>query len=122
MSQHTLGPWSFCGNGPHQAKPCACGCIFGDGGQVYVAKTLTLDDSVDPVASERQRDANTRLIAAAPELLDALEFVLPMLRDEGEHEPEYQRAVAVIAKAKGTVAGNDHAKETGSEGSESPTT
>lgn len=70
-AKHTPGPWSYCGV---QAKdPCPCGFVFGDGGQVYVAKALSLSDEVDPVADASTRHANTKLIAAAPELADALE-------------------------------------------------
>lgn len=58
--KHTPGPWSACHDGN-----CSCGYIFGDGGSVYVAKALSLDDDVDPVASDEYRRGNVKLIVAA---------------------------------------------------------
>lgn len=62
-------------------------------------------------ATEGERRANARLIAAAPELLEALESVLKnyvSLVNSGdagnwnpEEEPEVQAALAAIAKATG---------------------
>lgn len=49
-------------------------------------------------------DGDARLIAAAPELLAALEYMIevcPAIDQQGEEA--HQRACAVIAKAKGAV-------------------
>lgn len=50
--------------------------------------------------------ANARLIAAAPELLEALEAITALYdTDEGCRSlPEYKAAIAAIAKAKGESA------------------
>ncbi|WP_041862712.1 hypothetical protein [Bordetella petrii] len=64
-------------------------------------------------AGERTQEANARLIAAAPELLDALESLLPMLADWHDEFPDHvgdkegpaiKAARAAIAKAKGERA------------------
>jgi hypothetical protein len=71
---------------------------------------LRLDDGL--VVSEQEQEANARLIAAAPELLAALRFVLPTLENAARHgtidadgvnlELEAAREVAeAIAKAEG---------------------
>ena len=48
------------------------------------------------------RDANAHLIAAAPELYEALEELLIQTRQYG-HEPEIAMAEAALAKARGEV-------------------
>lgn len=86
---HTPGPWFHHGPSGSQhtaggfvnstadrnGSPVVCS-IYGTGGQPY--------------------EANARLIAAAPDLLDALEYALPSLGFE-----EKAKAVAAIAKARG---------------------
>ncbi len=100
-ASHTPGPWAYCGH----PQPCECGYIFGDGGEVYIAKTLTLADEIDPVASKPQRVANARLIAAAPELLEALKAVVdsavPNPRDHPTMFPAWDLAKRAIAKVEG---------------------
>jgi hypothetical protein len=107
---HTPGPWDYCGSSSDRS-PCFCGYIFGAGGNVYVAKCLSLDDDVDPVANDEMRKANARLIAAAPELLEALEALLHELKwvneqldlmpdDYAEAQSQASRA---IAKATGAA-------------------
>ena len=49
-------------------------------------------------------EANARLIAAAPDLLDALEFVMNRLVDKHEDDIAAQKARAAIAKATGGAA------------------
>lgn len=52
----------------------------------------------------KHRDANTRLIAAAPELLAALEALLAELRSQGPQGDAVHLSMLsdVVAKAKGT--------------------
>ena len=52
---------------------------------------------------DRERDANARLIAAAPELLDMLK-ALHKNRKELPTEMQWQRASELIAKAEGGVS------------------
>ena len=86
MSAHTAGPWV--------ATPIMAGyslvayAIAGDG---PVARTAAKDEAED--------EANARLIAAAPELLDALRIVLIDL-DTPREAAALALASAAIAKAQ----------------------
>ena len=98
MSKHTQGPWEWCGNdldgGKHQEfsvlevkVSCAAYCY---GGMANIA--VSVEDA--------------KLIAAAPELLEALEAIVNSLSehdDEGmiEHTDQMQAARAAIAKGRG---------------------
>jgi hypothetical protein len=95
MSKHTPGPW------------------FAVGAQVEIE-----DDSVPDICTcdpqvmrqshldwhPRTVEANARLIAAAPELLEALEMMLACTEGQAIYnfmEPQREKARAAIAKAKG---------------------
>lgn len=82
-TKHTPGPWKWIGN------PSGAVEIFAsDGSNVRLINQV----------------ANARLIAAAPELLAALESAMGMLkghRETPEREARYEFARAAIAKAKG---------------------
>ena len=96
-AQHTPGPWEFeeSVNGGFDitatrhdnGRPCVIAAREQWGSYAKTSK------------------ANGRLIAAAPELLEALEGVLPYLEedpdDEGDYNDRVRAAVAAIAKAKG---------------------
>ena len=107
MNKHTPGPW------------------FAVGAQVEIE-----DDSVPDICTcdpqvmrqshldwhPRTVEANARLIAAAPELLDVLELALrahgTMLLSDPPQDPWVswaveQKARAAIAKATGVLAGGD---------------
>jgi hypothetical protein len=85
MSSFTPGPWRVGGNSwfvnQIPIEP-AIGCAYGAGYEVK---------------------ANARLIAAAPDLLEALGLVLPFLEDNEVYRPEEARAIkkacAAIRKA-----------------------
>jgi hypothetical protein len=86
MDNHTPGPWSV----------NDYGFIDADGEE----------DAIEVITSSKRgtEEANLRLIAAAPDLLEALEFALPMV--EHYHEREGASATLyivkrAIAKAKG---------------------
>lgn len=96
MSKHTPGPWTFKGRtvrGPHPRDPegrtrIVANAIWGRG--TYVGEA----------------EANARLIAAAPEVLEALEELFYLI--DGAHDGErvftfkmQRKAKAAIAKAKG---------------------
>lgn len=97
MSKHTPGPWINAGNGDIIAiHPTQCGGVK-DVCTVYMTES-------------DEDDANARLIAAAPDLLAALEMILPILLDwhsdfpdsvGSKEEPAVRAARAAIAKAKG---------------------
>jgi hypothetical protein len=76
------------------------GSIFADNGRTRLEMGGT---TLYPIAqigrgwNEAEDEANARLIAAAPEMLEALQSLThPMASDE-----DLQNALAVIAKAKG---------------------
>jgi len=90
MSSFTPGPWRVGGNSGFvnqiQIEP-AIGCAYGAGYEVK---------------------ANARLIAAAPDLLEALEFMLsvfnetyPDVADDEEDREAWAKARAAIRKATG---------------------
>jgi hypothetical protein len=103
MSGHTKGPWRVRENPQHDPEVCdlsICGDIF------------VLADITGP--NYAHQEANARLMAAAPELLEALEGLMPT--NLGKLPPtmpdsaiipldvtfgEMRRAVAAIAKALG---------------------
>lgn len=84
MSEHTPGPWEVEGIG-----------------QVIVPNRppawRTLADVYGEHGDEEQADADAHLIAAAPDLLAALEALLPHLEDARMDDG----AKAAIAKARG---------------------
>jgi hypothetical protein len=93
---HTQGSWHVgAGNGD--------GSIFADDGRTRLEIGGT---TLYPIAkmgrgwNEAEDEANARLIAAAPEMLEALQSLThPMASDE-----DLQNALAVIAKAEGREA------------------
>lgn len=131
---HTPGPWKECG---HERKPCQCGQVWSETADVPVAKVergewgdrypaIRVDENTGKAEAymefasygsipEEFSDANTWLIAAAPDLLAMCEEVLAtvlMCRcDEAYtsrncHEPNsscylQSSMEGVIAKAKG---------------------
>jgi hypothetical protein len=97
MSKHTPGPWTWQeGDGNEMPKLIAGDkevCNFGD------------DTTYYPSKGEPPNDADARLIAAAPELLEALRHIEGVaLADEPRDLPGIvQTARAAIAKATGEL-------------------
>lgn len=91
QTTHTPGPWSLRMTG-WQTNPAAIYSPRRPGAVACIpARTsVPLDE----------QSANARLIAAAPDLLAALEELLPMW-SSGIDEPWVERARNAIAKAKG---------------------
>lgn len=104
---HTPGPWDcdldyIVATDPAGRHP-----------DIYIAEIAHGDDE-GRVASPEQQDANCRLIAAAPDLLEALDYLLEQTVDmdlrhgialsEGEAEAR-EKALAAIAKTSTTVTG-----------------
>lgn len=89
-TQHTPGPW--------HAKP-QCGLS----GWVDVVSVTPDGREALPFAACKHFDevANARLIAAAPDLLDALKAVLNNCLDSQGLADAYKQARAAIAKATG---------------------
>jgi hypothetical protein len=96
-AQHTPGPWtSYTGTNS----------IWADGKRAICIVTGARNHE------DQERDANARLIAAAPDLLEALNGVLPYMEaaeteglvgDEGCHWP-VENVRAAIAKATGSAS------------------
>src|SRR5438270_6600193 len=100
-AQHTPGPWDYdldyiVAPDPNGRHP-----------DIYIAEIAHSDDE-GRVAPCPQQDANRRLIAAAPELLEALDYLLAQSVDmdlkhgiglsEGEEDAR-AKALAAIARA-----------------------
>jgi hypothetical protein len=84
--KHTKGPWDVASTGNHQ------GLVVAENTGENIAVTYC--------------KSNARLIAASPEMLEALESVLASVpfssyRGDGELEECEQRVRTVIAKARG---------------------
>lgn len=97
--QHTPGPWSvsFCSQG----EGCWCRIISIAGRE----ESDSLDDCVIASGAVNKRDAH--LIAAAPELFEALEYITTYHKTgghEGDPDEAERRAEAALAKARGEVA------------------
>ena len=103
MSKHTKGPWKI-GTPPPNGEQ-----TIGDARGMMVAVATT------GIGMGEETKANARLIAAAPELLDALKGIMNIVSEtlgvagyypdedyaDWDEFPELQAAEAAIAKAKG---------------------
>lgn len=100
MSKHTPGPW--------EERTDAHGRGRISAGGVWIATTwLATGDGND--APQLPARANARLIAAAPDLLEALKAIVKSLADQDdegliEHAQQMIDARAAIAKVKGGAA------------------
>jgi hypothetical protein len=91
---HTSAPWGFKATANCNDKPCRWEIIGGGG---VIAET-----------NDNTTEANARLIAAAPDLLEACESFLQMLKTGSNCDkrnpytiPEVKAAISAILKAKG---------------------
>jgi hypothetical protein len=91
-TQHTPGPWSIDWNFIVAPDPS------GEHADVYIAEIAESDED-GRIPSEDQIEANARLIAAAPDLLAALQHVL-----ERATMPGFLRDEVKAAIARATVA------------------
>ena len=87
MSEHTEGPWFTDGN--------------------YIAHQSGDIATLDGVRPAEEEEANARLIAAAPELLEALDALLWAAAEKTLKQKEeiWEQARRAIAKAKGGSEG-----------------
>lgn len=88
MSQHTPGPWAFVQGGSGDFP--TWNVRLGDRGLITLPAT----------ASMETMDADARLIAAAPDLLNAVRFLLSN-PDNRISSADLNAAHAAIAKAEG---------------------
>ena len=94
MSKHTPGPWA--NDLPEREEPYQNICI--QVGKRDICLVWIDDDPVDDYNAEQC--ANAHLIAAAPDLLEALQYmfaVCPAINHQGEEA--HQQASAAITKA-----------------------
>ena len=91
MTKHTEGPW-YVGSGTYECRNIySVASVTDDEGFTYQPIVATAeDDGIDCW------DANARLIAAAPDLLDALEYLVSLGGGDC-----LDMARAAIAKARG---------------------
>ena len=90
--QHTPGPWvqPMQANGANVRHPH----IISDGGEIAITTWQ---------GSEQKTNANARLIASAPDLLEALEEIVSAADGDGwsQIDADLRKARAAIAKATG---------------------
>jgi hypothetical protein len=95
MSKHTVGPWEYDAESAQVIAP-KCGYQWVNGAPV-IAEVCPLDYS--------EQSENARLIAAAPDLLNALEAMLAYAPEPAAYSTAcvHERARAAIAKATGAA-------------------
>jgi hypothetical protein len=89
MSKHTPGPWVAKDDGV---------------GPYIMAGEIDIAMAVGPFSydyMELEVNANARLIAAAPELFEALQRCAALLSRYPKHDDAWRQARAAIAKAEG---------------------
>lgn len=97
MKTHTPGPWAY---DKDSNEIFSCNEAHGCG---WVALVKGNDSNGQPLPEE-ERQANAKLIAAAPELLAACKELFMQMRREGcGHQQMLDRALAAIAKAEGAA-------------------
>lgn len=110
MDKHTPGPWESVGFGSDWRAPCredsqasSVRRIASTAGECVAMAVVSYEEWSNPSRDAELR-AKARLIAAAPELLDALTAIATLYdTDAGcRSMPEYQAACSAIAKATGT--------------------
>lgn len=94
MSRHTPGPW-------HVSESLDGTMTEVMAGPIYIAPAVW-QASVGTDNQQQEREANARLIAAAPSLLEALEQIVSEAENEGMiTESCIASARALISEAKG---------------------
>ena len=93
MTKPTPGPWFV----KHEYN------VFAEATGRLVASTGGHSSSVDGARVVAENVANARLVAAAPDLLNALEQCAAVMKAEGkgDDDAEYTNALAAIKKARG---------------------
>jgi hypothetical protein len=104
MGEHTKGPWRIAytdGSGPEYITANDVSLVTLRWGCSCCKNTIT---EFSELSAEEQ--ANARLIAAAPDLLDACKRLLevePPRLTTGEERETFRLALAAIAKAEGSL-------------------
>jgi hypothetical protein len=87
MSNHVIGPW--------KKSTYSNTCVIADTGGDYVEVVADCDN---PHLTEEQVEANIRLIAMAPEIL---EFIRSLSPEDLRNEKTFVRCKSLIAKVEG---------------------
>lgn len=95
-TQHTKGPW-------HIGEGNGDGSIFADSGRVR-GTTLYPIAQVSRGWNATEDDANARLIASAPDLLDALRDLVSVTTPTYDNRHELAAAIDAIERATGEAA------------------
>lgn len=115
--QHTPGPWVAHGRAVFTADKRKHWIERRDRRAVYVAQVRArhdaeigerCDDIEDNPVDEDEANANARLISAAPELLEALRYIVDYDGPTGSWDPDKARNMARAAIAKATGNGGSH--------------
>ena len=86
MTQHTPRPWIY-----------DSGAVYAENGRGRIA----LADRDNPRTKPVERDANARLIAAAPAMLELIRALLTQWEDQVIRNPLLSQARALLAKVEG---------------------
>lgn len=98
MTQHTPGPWKiFDGYGADRRRPIIVDCIPDVDGKCIANSICYMSSTNENIT------ANAQLIAAAPELLEALQAIVQAAGNCKEYVVFQKRAEAAIAKAIGNT-------------------
>lgn len=105
MMNHTPGPWRICGGGRKDWIRIDAGAVKPDGDPDSERGGETLFDTSElncmyPEA-KRRVISDYRLAATAPELLEALRWLVEEQQPLGIDRPAYKAALSAIAKAGG---------------------
>ena len=106
MTEFTPGPWKYSTGSVYKAES-----VDADG---YPTSAIEHMDRENPDTFGAERDANARLIAAAPDLLEALqELVAEVENNEALNHHAFETtgfnmAFAAIAKAEGSLKDDLH--------------
>jgi hypothetical protein len=98
ITRHTPGPWDYDMDYIVAPDP------DGRHPDIYIAEIAHSDDE-GRIASPQQQDANRRLIAAAPDLLEALQRAEFLMRRvyEGDHHA-LENLLSAAAQARAAIA------------------
>ncbi|MBE3138141.1 MAG: hypothetical protein IMZ43_12240 [Thermoplasmata archaeon] len=85
--KHTPGPWKICD----------------DGINVYAEPDIAITNQDHPCAPDQdEAEANARLIASAPELLDICKDLIALYVNTNSHDPMFvKKGLSIISKIEG---------------------
>ena len=97
--KHTPGPWLIQGNTVYALMHH----VWRKGVELFKNR-FSVQLSFDSSCSKEEIEATKQLIAAAPDLLDALQSIIEDIDSEFGTDCDYNKARAAIAKATGGAA------------------